>query len=415
MLRLSFPIAGVEDDVSRPGGGRAYVGGTVKRRILYVIGSLNVGGTERHLAQVAAHLKRRGWEPEVFAIAPSGPLTSYLESAKVPIYGVKLPKWLAAVIRNDRVRARVGLLATALVLVFTLWRRRPHAVHFFLPAAYIVGGLASMLSLAPARIMSRRSLSAYQLDHPLFARIERRLHPWMALVCGNSQAVVAELRDEGIDPAKVRLIYNGIDTGIYERPFDRDRARSALGIAPNATVFVIVANLIPYKGHADLIAAFSQIKSKLRNPWLLFCLGRDDGIAAQLQSQIDGEGVQENVRLMGARSDVPDFLRMADIGILCSHEEGFSNAILEGMAAGLPMVVTDVGGNAEAVVDGQTGYVVPPHDSTALGEALLKIANNPRQAAMGEAGRQRTRELFSMNACIDAYEALYREVGAGKS
>jgi glycosyltransferase involved in cell wall biosynthesis len=259
--------------------------------------------------------------------------------------------------------------------------------------------------------MSRRSLATYQRDHALFAHIERRLHPRMSFICGNSQAVVAELRDEGIDPAKLRLIYNGIDTEIYEQPFDKDKARNASGIASNATVFVIVANLIAYKGHADLIAAFSQIKSKLRAPWFLFCLGRDDGIAAQLQSQIDAEGLQENIQLIGARSDVPDFLRMADIGILCSHEEGFSNAILEGMAAGLPMVVTSVGGNAEAVVDGQTGYAVPPRDSAALGEALLKIATNPHRMAMGEAGRKRARELFSMNACIEAYEALYREVG----
>jgi glycosyltransferase involved in cell wall biosynthesis len=339
-------------------------------------------------------------------------LVPYLEEAKVPIHGTALPKWLAAAIRNDRLRARVALLATPFVLISILWRRRPHVVHFFLPAAYIVGGLASMLAFVPARIMSRRSLATYQRNHPLFARIERRLHPRMSLVCGNSQAVVAELCDEGIDPARLRLIYNGIDTEIFEHPIEKDDARSARGVAANATVFVIVANLIAYKGHADLIAAFSQIKAKLGDPWVLFCLGRDDGIAAQLQSQIDEAGLRDNIRLMGARSDVPDFLRLADIGILCSHEEGFSNAILEGMAAGLPMVVTSVGGNAEAVVDGQAGYVVPPHDSAALGEALLKLANNPHRAAMGEAGRQRTRELFSMSACIDAYEALYREVGA---
>jgi glycosyltransferase involved in cell wall biosynthesis len=272
-----------------------------------------------------------------------------------------------------------------------------------------------MLAFVPARIMSRRSLATYQRNHPLFARIERRLHPRMSLVCGNSQAVVAELCDEGIDPARLRLIYNGIDTAIFEHPFEKDDARSARGIASEATVFVIVANLIAYKGHADLIAAFSQIKSKLGDPWVLFCLGRDDGIAAQLQSQIDEAGLRDNIRLMGARSDVPDFLRLADIGILCSHEEGFSNAILEGMAAGLPMVVTNVGGNAEAVIDGQTGYVVPPRDSAALGKALLKMANNPHRVAMGETGRQRVHELFSIGACIAGYEALYREVGAGKS
>jgi glycosyltransferase involved in cell wall biosynthesis len=384
----------------------------VKRRILYVIGSLNVGGAERHLAQVAVRLKRRGWEPEVFALTPSGPLIPYLKDAGVPIHGVELPGWLSAAIRNDRLRARVGLLMTALFLVSTLWQRRPHVVHFFLPAAYIVGGLASMLAYMPARIMSRRSLGTYQLGHPLFARIERRLHPRMDLVCGNSQAVVADLRDEGIAPSKLRLIYNGIDAEPYEAAFDRDKAREAIGVAPGTVVFVIVANLIPYKGHADLIAAFAGIAPEMSKPWVLLCLGRDDGIGAHLQSQINAAGLRENIRLLGARSDVPDYLRMADIGVLCSHEEGFSNAILEGMAAALPMVVTNVGGNAEAVVDGQTGYVVPAHDVGALGSALLSMAANMERAEMGASGRQRIRSLFSMDACVNGYESLYREVGA---
>jgi glycosyltransferase involved in cell wall biosynthesis len=384
----------------------------VKRRIVYVIGSLNVGGAERHLAQVAVRLKQRGWEPEVFALSRGGPLTAYLSDAKVPVHGVELPKWLANSLRNDRLRARVGLFATALALFVTLWRRRPHAVHFFLPAAYIVGGLTSMLAFVPARIMSRRSLGNYQRGRPRLARIERLLHPRMTLVAGNSQAVVTELRNEGIEPSKLRLMYNGIDTEAYERPFDRDATRHALGIASDALVFVIVANLIPYKGHTDLIAAFSEIRSELAVPWTLLCVGRDDGIAEQLHAQIDAAELKENIRLLGPRSDVAELLRVADIGILCSHEEGFSNAILEGMAAGLPMVVTNVGGNGEAVVDGQTGYVVPPRDAAALGKALSRMAADPGRAAMGRAGRQRTRDLFSMEACIDGYEALYREVGA---
>jgi glycosyltransferase involved in cell wall biosynthesis len=285
-------------------------------------------------------------------------------------------------------------------------------MHFFLPAAYIVGGLASLLTLVPARIMSRRSLNAYQSKHLLFARIERYLHPRMALICGNSRAVVDDLRSEGVESAKLRLIYNGIEVEPFEQPFDRRQARADLDIPPDACVFVIVANLIPYKGHADLIAAFDKIQSQLAGPWVLLCVGRDDGIASQLQSQIDSAGLRTNIRLTGARSDVPDLLRAADIGILCSHEEGFSNAILEGMAAGLPMVVTDVGGNTEAVVDGLTGLVVPPHDAEALGAALLRMQRDPQRVVMGRAGRQRVRDLFSMEACLDGYESLYREVGA---
>ncbi|MGO3928798.1 glycosyltransferase [Rhodopseudomonas pseudopalustris] len=384
----------------------------MKRRILYVIGSLNVGGAERHLAQVAARLKARGWEPEVFAMSPRGPLAGFLEDANVPIHGTELPNWLSTALPNERLKARLNLVLTAIVLVLTMWWRRPHAVHFFLPAAYIVGGLASAFAFVPARIMSRRSLNNYQRSHPLFARIEHRLHPRMTLVCGNSEAVVRQLQDEGIDRSKLRLIYNGIETIPYERPFDIEQARKAMGIASDTTVFVIVANLIPYKGHSDLITAFSLIKPKLTRPWVLFCLGRDDGIAGELQLQINAAGLGENIRLLGARSDVPDFLRMADVGILCSHEEGFSNAVLESMAAGLPMVVTNVGGNAEAVVDNLTGYVVPPHNAALLGEALLRMAENPSRAKMGEAGRLRARQLFSMESCVDRYEAMYREVGA---
>ena len=384
----------------------------MRRRILYVIGSLNVGGAERHLTNVAVRLKRRGWEPEIFALSPHGPLADSLSEAGVPVYGVTLPKWLVSVVRNDRLRARIGLLITVAVMVVTIWRRRPHVIHLFLPAAYIVGGLASLLTLVPARIMSRRSLNAYQSKHLLFARIERHLHPRMDLICGNSRAVVDNLRHEGVEAAKLRLIYNGIDVGPFEQPFDRRQARTEMDIPPDATVFVIVANLIPYKGHADLIAAFAKIKGQLEGSWVLLCVGRDDGIGGQLQLQIDSAGLRANIRLTGARSDVPDLLRAADIGILCSHEEGFSNAILEGMAAGLPMVVTDVGGNAEAVVDGLTGLVVPPRDAGALGAAILRMQRDPQRVVMGRAGQKRVGELFSMDACLNGYESLYREVGA---
>ena len=291
----------------------------MKRRILYVIGSLNVGGAERHLAQVAARLKARGWEPEVFAMSPRGPLAGFLEDANVPIHGTELPNWLSTALPNERLKARLNLVLTAIVLVLTMWWRRPHVVHFFLPAAYIVGGLASALAFVPARIMSRRSLNNYQRSHPLFARIERRLHPMMSLVCGNSEAVVRQLQDEGIDRSKLRLIYNGIETIPYEQPFDIEQARKAVGVSSDTIVFVIVANLIPYKGHSDLIAAFSLIKPKLARPWVLFCLGRDDGVGGGLQLQINAAGLGENIRLLGARSDVPDFLRMADVGILCSR------------------------------------------------------------------------------------------------
>jgi glycosyltransferase involved in cell wall biosynthesis len=104
------------------------------------------------------------------------------------------------------------------------------------------------------------------------------------------------------------------------------------------------------------------------------------------------------------------------VGFLSSHQEGFSNTILEAMAAGLPMVVTNVGGNAEAVIDGETGLVVPAHDPPAFAEAIVLIARDPLlRQRYGAAGRKRVESLFLLDACAARYEALYRGLRQGKT
>lgn len=384
----------------------------MKGRILYVIGSLDVGGAERHLTQVSIKLKERGWEPEFFVLSMGGPLTENLKNCGIPIYGVRLPIWIEKLVSNARLRARLTLLLTSIVLIKTIWLRRPAVLHFFLPAAYIIGGLVSLFAILPARIMSRRSLNHYQSAHPISTKIELFLHSRMDMVCGNSLAVLKDLTDEGVEKRRLRLIYNGIDMASFSRPLDRSKERIQKEIPERSFVFVLVANLIPYKGHADLIDALARIKNDLPENWLLLCLGRDDGIGASLKAQAETLGLNEHIRFLGSRRDVNDFLRLADVGLLCSHEEGFSNAILECMAAALPMVVTDVGGNAEAVVDGETGYVVPAHNPELLGQAILRVTRQGDIAEMGAKARQRAENLFSMDACVDGYEAMYREMGA---
>lgn len=374
---------------------------TVSRRILYIIGSLHIGGAERHLVQVATGLKQAGDEPELFVLSTGGPLAAPLLAAGVPVHGFTPPAWLRKVVTHHRAYAWAVLLLSSVKLLFVLWRRRPDVVHFFLPAAYVVGGLVSLFRPVQARIMSRRSLNHYQSKHLLFARIERFLHHRMTLVCGNSQAVNRQLEEEGVPHDRIRLIYNGVAFPALES-----------AAAPNADrgpVFIMVANLIPYKGHADLLDAFAGVQHDLPPDWTLRCVGRDDGIQAALSERAQTLGIGAHVEFLGSRTDVPALLQQADVGVLSSHEEGFSNAVLEGMAAGLPMVVTDVGGNAEAVVDGETGYVVPAHDPVRLGEALLAAARNRERAAMGERGRRRAQELFSVEACLRNYQHLYEE------
>ena len=234
----------------------------------------------------------------------------------------------------------------------------------------------------------------------------------MTAILGNSQRVVQELIAEGgCPPSRVALIYNGIDASAFatERPPIEARKDA------RPLVLITVANLIPYKGHSDLVAALGELDRSLPRPWSLVCVGRDDGIGARLKQQARAFGIEQNVKLLGARADIAALLAAADIGILASHEEGFANSILEGMAAGLPMVVTDVGGNAEAVIDGLTGLVVPPRDPSALGAAILKLAlDGDLRRTMGDAGRERVEKYFSIDRCVANYARLYAGLSKGK-
>jgi glycosyltransferase involved in cell wall biosynthesis len=231
----------------------------------------------------------------------------------------------------------------------------------------------------------------------------------MDVVIGNSRAVVEELATEGIPRDKIRLIYNGIETSIAVPK--RSEARRTLGIEQAALVGVSVANLISYKGHKDLIEGLARVAGSLPTGWRLLCAGRDQGLQAKLEAMARAGGIQANVQFMGERDDVPTLLSAADFGISSSWEEGFSNAILEAMSAGLPMIVTDVGGNPEAVLNERTGLVVPSRDPAALGEAVLRLAREPElRGRLGSAGLLRVKQEFSVERCVDSHSSLYEEL-----
>ena len=363
--------------------------------ILYVVGSQEIGGTERHLTQIIPRLKTLGWQPTVYCLEYTGPLANILEQSGIEVVAAPLQSL-------RKVSGVLQHLISAIWLWVLLLRRRPRIVHFFLPMPYLVGAPVAILARTPVRVMSRRSQNIYQTKYPLTRRIEARLHRRMQALLGNSQAIVRDLLAEGAPAESVALIYNGIDTSGYAAP--PVRTNSALTL-------IIVASLMAYKGHTDLFHALAQISPQLPPDWTLLCAGRDAGMGATLAGLARELKLTEHIQFLGERLDVAQLLANADIGLLVSHEEGFSNAILEGMAAGLPMIVTNVGGNAEAVMHEQTGLVVPPRDPAALGRAILKLASNrPTRLAIGQAGHKRVKAEFSLDRCVQGYDRLYRSL-----
>lgn len=380
-------------------------------RLLIVIGTLDSGGTERHLLNILPRLDPTLVRPEIFVLGWRGQLADELEARGVTVIEPWIPG--SQTVRSIPVRvARLALVASQLFLRCLI--QRPAIVHFFLPSSYVVGGVVALGAGIRLRVMSRRSLNNYQAHMPALSRIERWLHPRMAALVGNSRRVVEQVIEEGANPDRVALIYNGVHCQPSATGQDRGAIRQHLSLKDGALVFVIVANLIPYKGHLDLLKALSYVNSRLPKDWRLLVVGRDDGMGERLKAVAKESGLQENIMFLGSRTDVDALLAASDIGILCSHEEGFSNAILESMAAGLPMIVSDVGGNAEAVIHDETGLVVPAGDPQALAEAIAGLAGAAERCrVMGRAGQLRIQQSFSMESCVKNYNHLYEKLLSG--
>jgi glycosyltransferase involved in cell wall biosynthesis len=392
----------------------------MKKIIRIFIGSLEVGGTEKHLLYVLPELVKRGWHIHVWVLTRGGALADEMQQKGVIVKSLLSESELKFTrkFQFPRLLGRIIRLSVCVIKLIREFRRdRIHPIHFFLPESYIVGMFSATLSrfLGP-KLMSRRSMNYYQRKRFGMAWIESKLHSMNSIILGNSLTVIHQLNaEEKVPKTQLRLIYNGIDLQPYQILYDRDSVSSELNIAKESLVLIIVANVIPYKGHFDLLQALSNIKSKLPINWNLLCIGRDSGIVPKLKKFCEKNNMANNVHWLGSRKEVAQLLSCADIGILSSHEEGFSNAILEYMAAGLPVVATNVGGNAEAVLHEETGVIVPAKSPAALGEAILKLAlDKDKRARFGKAGKARITEQFSLERCINAYESLYQSLIEGK-
>jgi len=378
-------------------------------KIIYVTGALDIGGTETHILNLVPELSRIGFKPYIFSINGRGVLADELEARGIKVFTTWGARWVRSLPSVLRVLFIVPLAFLSLTkLIFCF---RPKIIHMFLPAAYVIGGFAAMIGGVPVRIMSRRSRNFYQARHSFAASLERILHRQMTVLLGNSLKVVEDLQNECAQRNKIRLIYNGIHLPDIRNAQSNLLLRRDLGIDCNTLVFTMTANLIAYKGHRDLIEAFELIKGKLGGNWCLICVGDDRGVLKELKKLSCDVGVDKHVLWLGSRRDVTKILAASDIGVLSSHEEGFSNAVLEYMGAGLPSVVTDVGGNAEAVLNEKCGLVVSARDPASIGRALLRLSKDSMlRATMGVAARNRIKKYFTLEHSVENYSNLYHDL-----
>jgi glycosyltransferase involved in cell wall biosynthesis len=306
-------------------------------------------------------------------------------------------------------------LRTIRRLAACLRRDPPDLLHCYLPAANVIGPLAARLAGVRPVVVSKRALCGYKERFPLLRLVEPLGNRLADVVLVNSDAVRRDVeRTERGWEGKFRTIRNGVAEIAPWTEAGRRAFREREGIPPGAKVVAAVSNFYPYKGHAELMDAAPAVLS--RHPDARFVLvGRDAGTLEATRRRAAESGFPDAFLFPGDRSDVADFLRAADLFVHPSREEGFSNAILEAMAAGLPVVAFAVGGNPEAVEGGRTGLLAPPRDAASLAAALCALLDEPERArAMGAAGRERAARDFSTGRMAAEYEALYDSL-AGRS
>jgi glycosyltransferase involved in cell wall biosynthesis len=224
-----------------------------------------------------------------------------------------------------------------------------------------------------------------------------------------SEGIRRVLLDQGVPPEKVRCVRSALDPRPFEGPCRRKEFRGAFALEDGARAVGMAAQLIPRKGHDTLLRAVPAIlRAHPETRFLLFGRGSLEG---GIRATVERMGLQDAVVLAGFRDDLPTFLPCLDLLVHPADMEGLGIVLLQASASGIPVVASAVGGIPEAVVHEENGLLVAPGNAEALAKAVVALLGDPeRSRAMGEAGRNRVRDLFSVEGMVEGNLAVYREV-----
>lgn len=364
--------------------------------VCQLLHTLHVGGAEILAARIARRLRQR--YRFVFACLDDlGTLGEQLQQEGFPV---------------EVVHRRAGLDLGCPWKLSRLYARHQvdllHA-HQYTPFFYAL----------TSRLLHRRQPVLF-MEHgrhqPDYPRRKRILANRLLLGRRDRVAAVGEavrralISNEGLPEDRIEVVYNGIDTQAFGQPdVDRASVRRELGLHEDVFALFQVARLDYLKDHGTAVRTLGRLRDRGINARLLLIgTGPEEAV---IRAQVDEQQLQEHVHFLGLRQDVPRLLHAADAFLLTSVSEGIPLTLIEAMAAGLPVVSTNVGGTAEVVLEGETGYLAPARDEVALADALTRLHRDPDlRRQLGVAGQQRARSIFDESRMAERYAQLYQEM-----
>jgi glycosyltransferase involved in cell wall biosynthesis len=371
-----------------------------KIKLLKLLTNFRIGGTERQVTNLALGIDPLQFDLHLACLCYMGELLEELKTLRAP-----RPEFRIGSLYSPRT------LWQAIRLAYYVRRNLIQVVHSygFYPNVFTV----PVARLAGASIVVASIRDTGDLLTPMQTRLQKLVCRFADCVLVNADAIRDRLIEQGYDPGKIVVIRNGIAPSNFARRERSAVLRAELGFPPSARLVAVFSRLNPMKGvEYFLDAAFILAE---RFPDVRFLVAGDGGSKKELEDRACRLGLGSRIVFTGFRSDVRDLLSEAAISVLPSLSEGTSNTLLESMAAGIPVVATNVGGNPEVIEDGISGLLVPPRDSAAIAAAVGRLLEDEELSSrLGQAGMRRVSDLFSLSRSVHETEHLYQRLAQVK-
>ena len=367
--------------------------------VVIVIDSLDGGGAESQVLKLASGLSQENIDTTIFALRGKGLLTKKALNLKLKV-----------IEGNFKSKRNIKSFICGFLLLCKIIRsKKPCIVHTFLPLSNFLGTIAATISGAHLIISSRRGLIKLNYLKKRWRFFDTVSNFLSNKITINSFAIRAEMEKiDSVNLDKVICIRNGIDLEKFNIPhYDRESVRSELGLSYSNFAWIKVANFSSIKGHEDLIKGFKQIDHRYNAK--LFLVGKDNGVLNNLRGLVKELQLEKEVNFLGFIEDIPKILLAMDGYICASHTEGFSNAILEAMAAKLPVIATNVGGNPEIIKHGSCGILIDQKNKNDIRDNMIMLMENDNlRKKLSDECFKTVNEKYSSKKMIESYINLYK-------